>query len=189
MHLFLMNMPTPYVHDDGLVSYYHATYHDAWAVCAIIDELLGNTPTFKTPIPHQYHHLLDFANVHADCQFALFAKICEGIKAGMLTWFVFGGDNPYLFHEFNPPMIAKTPNQASILQKVSGSFMQMQNGSYVVFDDNRQFYAIIVDGYYMVCLLHKNLQIENLEHYLDNWQRIDECLDTTTATLLKTNTT
>lgn len=174
-------MPKPYIHDDKLMPYYHTNHHDVKMVCAIINDLIDNAPIFKAPINDDYHHLLDFANIHAKCQFELFEKICHCLNSDTLTWFVFGGDNPYLFNEFDPPMIAKTPNQASMLQKVSVSFMQMQNGAYVVFDDNRQFYAIIVDGYYMMCLLHKSIHIEHLEYYLKNWQKIETQLDSTTA--------
>lgn len=178
-----MQKTKPYLdNSDFLSQYYHqVSDKDIQSVNDTIHNLIANTPTFKTPINDDYHHLLDFANIHAKCQFELFEKICHCLNGDTLTWFVFGGDNPYLFNEFDPPMIAKTPNQVSMLQKVSVSFMQMQNGAYVVFDDNRQFYAIIVDGYYMVCLLHKSIHIEQLEHYLKNWQKIETRLDSTTA--------
>ena len=150
----------------------------------IIAKLLDKKPIFKQPIDG-YHHLLDFSDFkNNDCQFLLFKEVCQKLN-GNLYWFVFGDENnPELFDEFELPMIAKTDCNFDILEKVSSSFMQMQNGAFVVFDEHKEFYAIIVDGYYMVCLLNKSIAIDNLQNYLDNWHKIDKNLDEVTANLL-----
>lgn len=151
----------------------------------VIANLLDTKPIFKQPIDNNYHYLLDFSDFdNDDCQFLLFKEICQKLN-GDLYWFVFGDDNnPQLFDEFEPPMIARTDCNFDILEKVSSSFMQMQNGAFVVFDEHKQFYAIIVDGFYMVCLLNKSIAIDNLQTYLDNWHKIDDNLDEVTAKLL-----
>lgn len=151
----------------------------------IIANLLDKKPIFKQPIDDNYHYLLDFSDFNNDdCQFLLFKEVCQKLN-GNLCWLVFGDEkNPFLFDEFEPPMIAKTPCNFDILQKASSSFMQMQNGAFVVFDKHKQFYAIIVDGYYMVCLLNKSIGIDNLQTYLDNWHKIDKNSDEVTANLL-----
>lgn len=177
----------PFLDDfDELKPFYGKLSHqEIDLVNNVIENLSSEKPKFEKTIDENYHHLLDFSDVNNnECQFSLFKEICKKIN-GELYWFVFGdNNNPYLFNEFEPPMIAKTPCHFDILEKVSSSFMQMQNGAFVVFDKHKQFYAIIVDGYYMVCLLNKSIAIDNLQNYLDNWHKIDKNLDEVTANLL-----
>lgn len=182
-----MTTTNPFLDDfDELKSFYGGLSDtEIERVKEVIVNLLNKKPTFKNPVNENYHYLLDFSDFdNNDCQFLLFQEVCQKLTSN-LYWFVFGDDNnPLLFDEFVPPMIAKTPCTSDILAKVSSSFMQMQNGAFVVFDESKNFYAIIVDGYYMVCLLNKSVMIDNLQNYLNNWQNIDKNLDEMTAHLL-----
>ncbi|WP_216070870.1 hypothetical protein [Acinetobacter haemolyticus] len=81
-------------------------------------------------------------------------------------------------------MIAKTPIETKYLDYASRSFLQMQNGGYAIIESNKNFIALVIDGYYMQVALHSNFMNEQFQKYLDSWNDIEKNLDETTAQCL-----
>lgn len=73
-------------------------------------------------------------------------------------------------------MIVKTPIETKYLDYASRSFLQMQNGEYAIIESNQNFIALVFDGYYMQVALRSNFMNEQLQEYLDNWNKIEKTL-------------
>ena len=123
--------------------------------------------------------LLDFSdNYNEICQFSLYDKICSLMVGGNLYWIPISDKNNILFEKYTPCMIAKTPIKTEIMAYVQRSFLQMQNGGYMIFDSEFRFVGVVVDGYYMLVFIRKEFFNNNvMEKYVENWNKIDDFLD------------
>lgn len=135
--------------------------------------------------------LLDFSDYYnKSYQFELLSKLIENFYHvdHFLYWLPLNSDvdiSEYTFNQFVPLMIAKTPMEIKFLDKVSRSMMQMISGGYVVVDSQKNFIAIIIDGYYMLALINDKFSVK-YEKYIKNWSFIEENLDPITAKSLIT---
>ena len=81
-----------------------------------------------------------------------------------------------LIFQYDPPMIAKTKSDNTVLDAVSRSFMKLQNGGYVVMDSIGGFIGIVI-GYYMLTFIKTEFMNDNFLQYIDKWNCIDGNLD------------
>lgn len=124
--------------------------------------------------------LLEFSdNYNEYCQFTMYEKICS-IFSGeneYFYWIPISDNNERIFEYYDPLMIAKTPINISIMSSVRRSFMQMQNGGYMIFDSKQRFISIVLDGYYMLAFIQEKYMNNDLLKYIENWKYLDENLD------------
>ncbi|KAA8734855.1 FAD-binding oxidoreductase [Acinetobacter qingfengensis] len=124
--------------------------------------------------------LLDFSENYNDfCQFTLYEKLCYfmGNNEQYIYWIPISNNEDRVFEDYEPLMIAKIPFRVEDMNSVRRSFMQMQNGGYMMLDSKSRFVSIIVDGYYMLVFLSKKYMNEDLLPYIENWKLVDDNLD------------
>lgn len=150
--------------------------------------LSGSSPVFNHLMIdfNRYYLLLDFSDYFNDeSQFLLYKDLCSVNNNAFLYWLPLDNyKDEFLFENYMPKMIAKTPRNNKVLKKASLSFMQMQNGGLFLMEESGLFFAIIVDGYYMMALVDKKYDIGNINAYLENWSVFEHRLDTNCSNIL-----
>lgn len=123
--------------------------------------------------------LLEFSdNYNEYCQFTMYEKICSLLDDGeYIYWIPMTDSKERLFADYEPMMIAKTPIKINIMNSVRRSFMQMLKGEYMLFDSQKRFISIVVDGYYMLMFLKNEYMNDEFVRYIENWDSINNNLD------------
>ncbi|MFA9485875.1 MULTISPECIES: hypothetical protein [unclassified Moraxella] len=125
-----------------------------------------------------YYYFVDFCQYNQypnfDLLHLLFNSIHHKNELFCYPWDYY--DSKKIIFEYDPPMMIKTYFDISVLQHISSSFIQMQNGSYALMDKCKNFYSVIFDGYYAIFLIKKTL-ISNPEHFDKNWHLAENNLD------------
>ena len=125
--------------------------------------------------------LLDFYNRYNEGEeFSIYKKLCQVVDPNdCLLWMPLGDEinDQDLIFQYDPPMIAKTKSDNTVLDAVSRSFMKLQNGGYVVMDSIGGFIGIVIDGYYMLTFIKTEFMNDNFLQYIDKWNCIDGNLD------------
>ena len=145
-----------------------------------VNVFFNENGTFTQEISRDFMVLLDFNSYeNFEIQYPLFRWVCQNTeinKVNNIYWFPLGVD----FYEYNPIMIAKTSVDYCYLEIISASMMQMLNGSYCAIDKNRNFLAIVVDGYYLMLALKKGIYFnysKKIIQYMNNWSKLRELSD------------
>lgn len=185
-----MNMKTePWIEEsDPLKPYYGRLSNQEYTDISNLFTLWINHSNYINPLiisENKKINLLDYSdNYNEKCNQHLYEMLCESLKQtdGYLYWLPINNEkNKNIFATYYPAMIAKTPIEVKYLNYASRSFLQMQNGGYVIIESNLNFIALVVDGYYMQVALHSNFMNEQFQKYLDSWNKIEKKLDETTA--------
>ncbi|WP_243897170.1 hypothetical protein [Acinetobacter haemolyticus] len=188
-----MNMKNePWIEDcDPLKPYYGKLSNQEYTYVSEIFTLWINHHNHINPkviSKNKKLNLLDYSNKYSGkCSQNLYEILCETLKHtdGYLYWLPINNvKNDNIFASYSPAMIAKTPIETKYLDYASRSFLQMQNGGYAIIESNKNFIALVIDGYYMQVALHSNFMNEQFQKYLDSWNDIEKNLDETTAQCL-----
>ncbi|MDO4230477.1 MAG: hypothetical protein Q4C98_11740, partial [Capnocytophaga sp.] len=118
-------------------------------------------------------------------QFLLYNDLCNINNDTFLYWLPLDNHkDEFLFENYKPNMIAKTPCNNKMLKKASLSFMQMQNGGLFLMEEKKSFFSIIADGYYMIALVDKKYNVDNINTYIENWSIFEDRLDINCSNIL-----
>lgn len=177
---------TPYIDEyDPLINYYGQINQKQ------ILDIINKFPDFRnkdiiSSLLLDYTLLLDFYDINLPHQYNIFKDIFKILPQNNNV-FCFAWDYKEIekiIFDYEPPMIIKYNTNIDILSKLSQSFMQIQTGAFALVDDNKEFYSIVVDGYYCITLLRKK-HINIISKYLKNFNDIDKRVDEITALSLK----
>lgn len=182
----MSNPNCPWIEEaDPLIDYYGLNSNSC------INKIIDDFPSFNDGQELEkyfldYDYIIDFCDYAEICHYPLLEEVLNLIETnGRLFWFPWDlSSSKQIVFDYIPPMFIETTVDAGIQDKVSRSFMQMQNGSYAVTNSNHDFYAVVVDGYYAVFLIKKKFH-NHISQYLNQWQLLDEKLDILTASYLK----
>jgi len=182
--------PKPWIEDsDPLKPYYGKLSNQEYTNISQIFTLWINHHPYLDPLvifENKKVNLLDYSDHYNEqCSQSLYKLLCETLEQtdSFLYWMPIDNNEKTanVFAAYSPAMIAKTPIGVEYLDYASRSFLQMLNGSYAIIENNQNFIALVVDGYYMQVALDSNLINSQFQKYIRNWNDMEKNLDIITA--------